>query len=92
MKAKNILLAAGFVLAGATAVSAESAYEPTNAVPNGLTSKGGQQILNLTVNPAGVKYRTTKRAHSRKSGIYGNRSLGYSYRNKGFGHILNNTK
>jgi len=91
MKAKNILLAAGFVLAGVTAVSAESAYEPTNAVPNGLTSKGGQQILNLSVKPAGVKHRSYKRAKPRNSGIYGNRSLGYPSRNKGF-EILNNTK
>ena len=91
MKAKNILLAAGIVLAGATAVSAESAFKPTGAVPNGLTSKSGQQILNLSVKPAGVQHRTIKRAKRSKSGIYGNRGYGYSNRNKGF-EILNNTK
>ena len=89
MKAKNILLAAGFVLAGVSAVAAESAFEPTNAVPNGLTSKNGQQILSLSVKPAGVKH---KRVRSQKSGIYGNRSLGYPSRGKGFDQILNNTK
>lgn len=89
MKAKNILLAAGFVLAGATAAAAESGFEPTNAVPNGLTSKSGQQILTLSVKPAGVTHKRT-RAH--KSGFYGNRSFGYPTRNKGFADILNNPK
>ena len=89
MKAKNILLAAGFVLAGATAVAAESAFEPTNAVPNGLTSQKTQQILTLSAKPAGV---THKRVRSHKSGIYGKRSFGFPTRSKGFGHILNNPK
>ena len=89
MKAKNILLAAGFVLAGATAAVAESAFEPTNAVPNGLTSKSGQQILTLSAKPAGV---THKRVRSQKSEVYGKRSFGFPTRSKGFADILNNPK
>ena len=89
MKAKKILLAAGVVLAGVTAAAASNVYEPTNAVPNGLTSQKDQQIRTLSAKPAGV---THKRVRSHKSGIYGNRSFGYPNRGKGFGRILNNTK
>jgi len=89
MKAKKILLAAGFVLAGVTAATASNVYEPTNAVPNGLTSQKTQQIRTLSAKPAGV---THKRVRSHKSGIYGKRSFGFPTRSKGFGHILNNPK
>ena len=39
MQINKMLLAAGFVLAGMTAASAESGFEPRNDVPNGLTTK-----------------------------------------------------
>ncbi len=48
MNARKMIFAAGFLLAGVASAAAESAYEPTNAVPQGLESGPGQQILHLS--------------------------------------------
>jgi hypothetical protein len=48
MKARHILFAAGVLLASASAAVAESGFEPTNAVPNGLESSYDQEVYQLT--------------------------------------------
>ena len=65
MKTRKMLLAAGFALAGITAAHAESGYEPRNAVPNGLTSKKEQRILQFSATPAGVNERALRQSQNR---------------------------
>ena len=77
-KTNKMLLAAGFVLAGVTAVNAESAFEPTNAVPNGLTNKS-ERILQLTATPAGVDLRTERSAQRSNSTIHKTRNSGFAH-------------
>ena len=77
MKTNKMLLAAGFVLAGVTAVNAESAFEPTNAVPNGLTTKS-DRILQVTATPAGVDHRAARSTHRSNSAIHKTRNSGFS--------------
>jgi hypothetical protein len=51
MKTSKILLAAGFVIAGATATLADTGFEPTGAVPNGLESRDQQQQIRYLTQP-----------------------------------------
>lgn len=46
MKITKMLIAAGIVLAGATAAVAETGFEPTGAVPNGLLGAVPNSQLN----------------------------------------------
>ena len=78
MKTNKMLLAAGFVLAGVTAVNAESAFEPTNAVPNGLTTKS-ERILQVTATPAGVDRRADRTRHGTNSAIHKTRNTGFAH-------------
>ena len=77
MKTNKMLLAAGFVLAGVTAVNAESAFEPRNDVPNGLTTKS-ERILQITATPAGVDRRADRQALRSHSSIHKTRNTGFS--------------
>ena len=65
MRTRTLLLAAGFALAGITAANAESGYEPRNDVPNGLTTKNSQRILQLNATPAGIDERKARPSQHR---------------------------
>lgn len=83
MKTNKLLIAAGFVLAGVTAAGAESAYEPTNAVPNSPIVKS-ERILQFNPTPAGVDYRKgkhggAKRSHRTNSGFHKTNNTGFAH-------------
>jgi len=82
MKTNKMLLAAGFMLAGVTVAGAESAYEPTNAVPNGQTAKS-ERVLQFSPTPAGVthrnaKHRGAKRSHRTNSEFHKTNNTGFA--------------
>ena len=78
MKTKKLLLAAGMVLAGVSAASAESGFEPRNDVPNGPLVKNERQILHFSGQRSGASKPGVKQAQPTNSDINRTRNTGFS--------------
>lgn len=77
MQINKMLLAAGFVLAGMTAATAESGFEPRNGVPNGLTTKT-ERVLQFSGAKRSAQPHTVERRDVHTQSFYRTRNTGFA--------------